>query len=688
MVPEVEGTDYRDIFENALTGIFQITAAGRFITANSALAHLLGFESPDQLIRERTDLSQQHFVEPAAHLELGHLLETHGFVRGFEYEAYQKDGSKIWISQTARAVNDETGTLLYYEGVAEDVTIRRRAEDSTRREQVAESPKELLAREEALRREIEILRDAHIALTQNLSLKTVLETLLDYLIKLVPYDSANVMLRDGDSKFFVSALRRYEGFQNVETTRAIAFDLNVNPLLRRICFTKQSVLINDTNDDPEWQRVPGAEHVRNWLGVPLIASGKVIGLYSVDKAEPGFFETEHLRLAETLATRAASAIQNAQLFQESQHYVAELEERITERKRAEHALRESEERYRELFENARDAIYVHDLDGRYTSINRAAERLSGFTRAEILGHTFADFVAPEHLGLVRENLLAKLDRKGETTYEVDLIAKDGRRVPLEVSSRSIYEDGVLVGVQGSARDVSDRKRAQEVLQMFSRQLIAAQEEERRRIARELHDQIGQVLTAVKMNLHAVQRVCQSSQALGYIKDNIEVVDDALRLVRDLSIDLRPPQLDDLGLVTALRWYVDRYAQRTGVRADVLIELPDQDQRFSHELETACFRIAQEALTNAFRHAKAERVSLHLTSDETHLLLVVKDDGVGFDLRSLRERGARTVTLGLLGMQERALAVGGTVEIDSALSKGTEVRFKFPIRPSNPAVNDL
>src|SRR6185369_10418581 len=168
------------------------------------------------------------------------------------------------------------------------------------------------------RRETEILRDANIALTQNLSLETILETLLDYLSKLIPYDSANVMLRSNDSQFIVSALRRYEHFHDVEATRSIAFDENANPLLQRICLTKQSVVVVDTHLEPDWQLVHGADHVRNWMGVPLVASGKVIVLYSVDKTEPGFFKPEHARLAETLAARAASAIQNAQLFEQSQ----------------------------------------------------------------------------------------------------------------------------------------------------------------------------------------------------------------------------------------------------------------------------------------------------------------------------------------------------------------------------------
>jgi PAS domain S-box-containing protein len=542
----------------------------------------------------------------------------------------------------------------------------------------------LLAREHAIRLETEILRDANIALTQNLSLERVLETLLDYLARLVPYDSANVMLCDTESRFIISAMRRYEGYQNIKDTRAIVFDGQKNSLLRQIYTTKQSLIVPDTGNEPEWEFRAGADHVRNWMGVPLVTSGKVIGLYSVDKAEPEFFKPEHARLAETLAAQAATAIQNAQLFEQSQRYVAELEERIAERKRAETALRESEERYRELFENAKDAIYVHDLQGTYLSINRAAEKLSGYSREEIIGHNFKEFVAAEHVRYVRDSFWRKLAQQGETTYEVEVIAKDGRRVPIEISSRAIYENGALVGVQGMARDITERKQAQDALQMFSRQLIEAQEDERRRIARELHDQIGQILSAVKMNLHTVQQFCPGPEASSYIKDNIEAVDQALRLVRDLSVDLRPPILDDLGLTTALRWYVDRYTKRTGLSVNILIDLPDENERFSRELETACFRIAQEALTNVVRHAEATEVVVRLSRDHDALLLAVKDDGVGFDVERLRNRAPRVATLGLISMQERAHAAGGTIELDSAPASGTEIRFSLPLdgKPSD------
>jgi len=148
-------------------------------------------------------------------------------------------------------------------------------------------------------------------------------------------------------------------------------------------------------------------------------------------------------------------------------------------------------------------------------------------------------------------------------------------------------------------------------------------------------------------------------------------------VRDLSIELRPSVLDDLGLATALGWYVDRYTKRTGLNVDVVIEMPNPNERFSRDLETACFRIAQEALTNVVRHASASNVTLQLTRTAKTLTLVVKDNGVGFDLKCLRNRSPRVATLGLVSMQERAHAAGGNLEIESTPLRGTSVRFIVP-----------
>jgi PAS domain S-box-containing protein len=348
---------------------------------------------------------------------------------------------------------------------------------------------------------------------------------------------------------------------------------------------------------------------------------------------------------------------------------------ITQRKHAEQALRESEERYRELFENSKDALYVHDMSGCYTSVNRAAERLSGYTREELIGRHFSIFLNPEYESHVRGHLTRKSEEPSETTYETEIVTKHGGRVPVEISSRLIFAGGNPVGVQGCMRDVSERKRVQAAARTYSRRLIEAQESERRRMSRELHDQVGQILTAVKMNLYALRQKCSAPEILSSIEDNMKVIDEAVDQVRDLSVDLRPLLLDDFGLVVAVRWYLDRQAKSCGVPADFTTRSLGEDDRFSSELETACFRIVQEAVTNVARHARATRISVVLERAGQDLILLVSDDGAGFDMKALRTSAA---TLGLRSMEERVQAVGGSITIESALDVGTAISARFPI----------
>jgi PAS domain S-box-containing protein len=350
---------------------------------------------------------------------------------------------------------------------------------------------------------------------------------------------------------------------------------------------------------------------------------------------------------------------------------------ITEARHAQKAVLESEERYRELFENSKDAIYVHDMSGQYTSVNCAAEKLSGYTRQELVGRHFSSLVSPEYARHVREQLCRKLQASGETTYEVELITKQGDRIPVEVSSRLIIENGVPVGVQGCLHDISERKKAHEASRTYSRRLLEAQEAERRRISLELHDQVGQILTAVKMNLHALRKAYNSPEVLTSIEENLNVIDEAVDQVRDLSVDLRPLLLDDFGLVVAVRWYLDRQAKNSGVAVEFASHSLHDDDRFPATLETACFRIVQEGVTNIVRHARATRISVTLESTGAELLLVIGDNGSGFDVKEMRS-ASDAPTLGLRGMEERAQAVGGTLTIDSAPGLGTQICASFPV----------
>jgi signal transduction histidine kinase len=221
-----------------------------------------------------------------------------------------------------------------------------------------------------------------------------------------------------------------------------------------------------------------------------------------------------------------------------------------------------------------------------------------------------------------------------------------------------------------------QRKIQERLQTLSSKLIEAQESERRNLARELHDEIGQALTAVKINLQSLQHLSDQSEMALLTQESISIAEVALQQVRSLSLDLRPSLLDDLGLVAALRWYIDRQSQRSGIIGELLAE--PLETELSPNLETTCFRIVQEALTNVVRHAQAKRVTVELWQQEDQLHLIIRDDGIGFDVQAARERATQGGSLGLLGLEERAVLVGGQIDIQSEVCQGTEIRVCLPL----------
>ena len=217
------------------------------------------------------------------------------------------------------------------------------------------------------------------------------------------------------------------------------------------------------------------------------------------------------------------------------------------------------------------------------------------------------------------------------------------------------------------RAAGELREKREQLHTLSGKLLQAQEAERRAVARELHDDFGQVLTAIRLNLMRKER----DEA-----ETISLVDGAIARMRDLAHDLRPPMLDELGLAASLRWYVEREARRAGLEFHFAIAPPEL--RPPPGVETTCFRVAQEAFTNVIRHAQARRVDVELRVEGGELELVVHDDGRGFDVGGARRRATRGKSQGLLSMQERVALAGGKLEIDSALGQGTAVRARLPL----------
>ncbi len=247
----------------------------------------------------------------------------------------------------------------------------------------------------------------------------------------------------------------------------------------------------------------------------------------------------------------------------------------------------------------------------------------------------------------------------------------------ELEQRVDERTAELAAINTTLRtEIVERKRVEEALSVLSRQLLETQEHERRHLARELHDELGQTLTALRFSVEAHAQA--PSPAPERLAQSLAMIDVLLQKVRTLSVDLRPAVLDDLGLVAALEWYVTRQAELIGFIVHLSTE--PLEPRPTPLIETVCFRVVQEALTNVARHAHAQHVWIELRRcDDDVVSLVVRDDGTGFHVGSSQERAIQGKSLGLLGMRERIALVGGSLELNSGPGRGTEIRVRIPLR---------
>ncbi len=237
-----------------------------------------------------------------------------------------------------------------------------------------------------------------------------------------------------------------------------------------------------------------------------------------------------------------------------------------------------------------------------------------------------------------------------------------------------------LGIQGAiaianARLFDQVRAGREQLQALSKQLLETQEVERQLVARELYGELGQDLSALKMKLLALEKSSQGTHLVPPLEDCVVLAEHALARIRSMSLDLHPALLDDLGLEAALRWLLDQQARRGGFLGEFVAE--GLQERLPPQLEMACYRAVQEALTNVVLHAQASRVLLEIRAREAQLDVVVRDNGVGFNAATARQRALQGECLGLLGIEERVRLAGGRLEIESALGYGTELRMCLP-----------
>ncbi|MEQ1858301.1 MAG: MASE1 domain-containing protein [Chthoniobacteraceae bacterium] len=358
---------------------------------------------------------------------------------------------------------------------------------------------------------------------------------------------------------------------------------------------------------------------------------------------------------------------------------------VSERRLAEAAIREKHGLLTAVIEGTSDAIFAKDVDGRYQMVNTACAQAVGLPAAAILGRTDADLHPAETARRYRETddevvASGRMQMKEECSE-----MPDGTHYWLTNKAPLRDADGRIVGIVGISRDITERHRAEDALRQSRGQLRAlaahlqdVREKEQTRIAREIHDELGQMLTGLKMDLRWMERELDGSGSGADANALLEravaasaLVDETVKAVQQIAAELRPGVLDRLGLPTALRHECRQFQQRSGVVCRVTV--PEPEPEVPAEVATVCFRTCQEALTNVARHAGATEVTIDFRSEAGAWLLELRDNGTGITAEALMNPRS----LGLLGMQERAARLGGEIRVEPGAEGGTIVRLSIP-----------
>jgi PAS domain S-box-containing protein len=365
-------------------------------------------------------------------------------------------------------------------------------------------------------------------------------------------------------------------------------------------------------------------------------------------------------------------------------------EDVTDRRMAEEALRASERQNRAILDAALDAVIGMNAAGLVTYWNPRAEAIFGWPREEALGRPLAELIIPpgeraRHARGVAEFLATGAGPVLGRRVEMNALRRDGSEFPVELSVTALQQDASFV-FSAFVEDITDRRRAEaarqateRALRLLSGRLLRLQDEERRRIARELHDSLAQILAALSMNLQLAGRAAgllpeAARQALA---DSQSLADQCALEIRTMSYLLHPPLLDEAGLASALSWYCEGLSARSGLR--IRLDVKQPIGRLHSDIETAVFRVAQESLTNIHRHSGSEEAAIRLAQDDGYLDLEVSDRGWGIPKDVLHKIASEPAGLGvgIAGMRERVRQLGGRLEIVSGAS-GTSVRARIPI----------
>ena len=355
---------------------------------------------------------------------------------------------------------------------------------------------------------------------------------------------------------------------------------------------------------------------------------------------------------------------------EARRYLLSIGHDITERERADAALRDSEAKWRSLTEHSPDHIMLLDREGKILFINRTVPDL---TKEEVVGRHINDFTPPRYHHLASECFDRVLETGIPAGYETEYHSKDGSILVFDVQLGPVYGGEEIVGIVSRSTDVTERRHAQEQLKSLASQLSLAEEKERRRIATELHDNVGQILAAAKMKLGGLRGKLCTNEIEKNIAEAKRLCERAIAFTRSLTFQLSPPVLYEVGLEAAVEWLARNLEEQHGIRAEVS---KDQEPKpLDDDIRVLLFQSVRELFNNVVRHARADRVRVSIERGPKGIRIVVEDDGTGFDVSAWGESDG----FGLFNIRERLTSVGGGFALRSSAGKGTRIVITAPLK---------
>lgn len=433
----------------------------------------------------------------------------------------------------------------------------------------------------------------------------------------------------------------------------------------------QYYICNDIEADPAmdpWKDAALSRGYRSSMSLPIIKSGKVVGAFSFYAPVKNFFDDSEIALLEEATGDVAFALE-----------VFEKEEM---RRKAEQGIVESERRYHTLAEVSPVGIFHTDAAGSTTYVNPRWCQISGITYEKAMGNGWFEAVHPDDRDMLRRNWEEATRNQQVSVSEYRFVRPNGSTA--WVIGQAIPErdaDGAIVGYVGTTTDITDRKLAEKEMEESSQKLrqltthlLNIREEERKRIGREIHDELGQQLTAIKMDISWIAKKTDPSQEAFKTKlqNVIALLDGGNQSIRRILNELRPVILDDYGLLEALRWQAQQFTANTHI--PVAMTASESDMKIPEEISTCIFRIFQEALTNITRYAKATQVKVSLDIDSDSVLMNIEDNGLGFDTELTKTKKS----FGILGMKERVASLNGRFDLSSVPGNGTRISIHIPI----------